>query len=229
MPPNQALTKSETRVLRLWIEQGAVWPDHWAYRALSKPTLPRVAPGIPNDWCNNPVDRFVAARLAQANLTPSPPADRRTLLRRVCYDLLGMPPTGDAIRRFEMDGSADAYLRVVDQLLASPQYGERWARHWMDVVHFAETHGHDQDRPREHAWPYRDYLIRRLNEDVAYDRFVKEQLAGDVLFTDDPWAIVGTGFLAAGPWDESSLRDIQENSIDREIGAILIETIWLRR
>jgi hypothetical protein len=122
------------------------------------------------------------------------------------------------IERFIADERPDAYERVVDQLLASPRYGERMARRWMDLIHFAESHGHDQDRIREHAWPYRDYLIRRFNEDVPYPQFIREQIAGDVLSPDDPWSIIATGLLAAGPWDESSLRDIQEDSIDREVG-----------
>ncbi len=196
MPPDGGLTSSEVQVLRAWIDAGAVWPTHWSYRKLTKPNLPT---GTAADWCENPIDRFVVARLAQVPLSPSPPADRRTLLRRVYYDLIGLPPNADELEQFAQDRRPEAYDRIVDQLLASPQYGERWAQHWMDVVHFAETHGHDQDRPREHAWPYRDYLIRRLNQDVPYAQFVREQIAGDVLYPVDPWAIVGTGLLAAGP------------------------------
>ena len=220
MPPDEPLAASEIDVLRRWIAAGAEWPEHWSYRTLSRPMPPRLAKSV-EDWCLNPIDRFIAARLVQSGLTPSPSADRRTRLRRLYFDLLGTPPTAEEVSRFENDRLPDAYQRVVDSVLASPRYGERWARHWMDIVHFAETHGHDQDRPRDHAWPYRDYLIRRFNEDVAYSRFVREQIAGDVLYPSSPWSIVGTGFLAAGPWDESSLRDIQENSIDREIGRYL--------
>ena len=221
MPPDGALTAPEITTLRSWIDDGASWPTHWAYRRLSKPRLPDVVAGLPARWYGNPIDRFVAARMALEHLTPSPPADRRTLLRRLYYDLLGVPPTAEALDRFESDDEPDAYERLVDQLLARPELGERWARHWMDLVHFAETHGHDQDRPRENAWPYRDYLIRRFNRDVPYPRFLQEQIAGDCIFPDDPSAIAGTGMLAAGPWDESSLRDIQEDSIDREIGRYL--------
>jgi hypothetical protein len=119
------------------------------------------------------------------------------------------------------DASVDAYERLVDRLLASPRYGERWARHWLDVVHYADSHGQDQDRPRPHAWPYRDYLIRSFNADKPYARFLQEQIAGDVLFPHDPDALVATGFLAAGPWDESGLRDIREDSIDRQIARYL--------
>jgi hypothetical protein len=191
--------------------------DHWAYRPLRKPTPPPVR----NERGRTPIDAFIAAKLAEYRLEMAPPADRRTLLRRVTFDLTGLPPTPAEIDAFLADRSPDAYERVVDRLLASPHYGERWARHWMDVVHYAETHGHDQDRPREHAWPYRDYLIRAFNRDTPYARFVQEQVAGDVLFPNDPWAIIATGFLATGPWDESSLRDIREDAIDREVGRYL--------
>src|SRR5262249_54016880 len=131
------------------------------------------------------------------------------------------PPTPEEVDAFLKDESPDAYERVVDRLLASPHHGERWARHWMDAARFAETHGHDQDRPRPNAWPYRDYLIRSFNADKPYGRFVCEQLAGDVLYPDDPDAVVALGFLAAGPWDESSLRDIREDTLDREVGRYL--------
>src|SRR5262249_11611165 len=143
------------------------------------------------------------------------------LLRRVTFDLIGLPPTPAEIEAFLADHSPRAYERVVDRLLASPHYGERWARHWMDLVHYAETHCHDQDRPRPNAWPYRDYLIRAFNADKPYARFVQEQVAGDALFPDDPDAIVALGMLATGPWDESSLRDIRDDSIDRQIGRYL--------
>ncbi len=125
------------------------------------------------------------------------------------------------MRAFLADSSPDAYEQAVDRLLASPRYGERWARHWMDAAHFAETHGHDQDRIRTNAWPYRDYLIASFNNDKPYPRFVQEQVAGDVLFPDDPQAVIALGFIAAGPWDESSLRDIREDTIDRQIGRYL--------
>src|SRR2546421_9091847 len=119
------------------------------------------------------------------------------------------------------DRSSDAYSKVVDRLLASPRYGERWARHWLDVVHYADSHGHDQDRPRPNAWPYRDYVIRSFNEGKPYARFVQEQLAGDVLFPDDPNGIVATGFIATGPWDLSSLMAIMEDTVDKKIARYL--------
>lgn len=222
MPPEgPALDPSQIAKLRAWITTGANWPAHWAYQPLHKPATPTLksTPTDPDtaNWALTPIDRFILKSLVERGLTPSPQADKRTLLRRVAFDLTGLPPTTELLDAFLADDDPLAYERAVDVLLASPRYGERWARHWMDLVHYAETHGHDQDRPRENAWPYRDYLIRSFNSDKPYARFVEEQLAGDVLYPNDPWAIVATGFLATGPWDESSLRDIREDSIDREI------------
>ncbi|MGL4550290.1 MAG: DUF1549 and DUF1553 domain-containing protein, partial [Gemmataceae bacterium] len=144
----------------------------------------------------------------------------RALLRRVTLDLTGLPPTPAEQAAFLADGRPDAYERLVDRLLGSPAYGERVARRWMDAVHFAETHGHDQDRVREHAWPYRDYLIRAFNADTPYPRFAAEQLAADVLEPGGPLT-PALGLLAAGPWDESSLRDIREDTLDRQVGRYL--------
>jgi hypothetical protein len=188
--------------------------DHWAYRPLAKPGVPAVEHA---ERVRTPVDAFVLAKLEDNGMTLSAPADRRTLLRRVYFDLTGLPPTPQEIDRFLADQSATAYEDVVDRLLSSPRYGERWARHWMDVIHFAETHGNDQDAPRDNAWPYRDYLIHAFNDDKPYARFVEEQVAGDVLYPDDPLATVATGFLAAGPWDESSQKDIRDDTIDKKI------------
>ncbi|MSR56422.1 MAG: DUF1553 domain-containing protein [Planctomycetaceae bacterium] len=226
MPPQgEPLTAEQIGILRGWIDQGANWPDgadavpenkadQWAFGPLVKPAVPAVkTPG----WGRTPIDAFVLARLEEQGMAPSGPADKRALLRRVTFDLIGLPPTPQELDAFLADGSLEAYAHVVDRLLASPAYGERWARHWMDMVHFAETHGHDQDRPRPNAWPYRDYLIRAFNEDRPYARFVEEQLAGDFLYPDDPQGIVATGFLAAGPWDESSQVNIVEDTVDKKI------------
>jgi cytochrome c553 len=222
MPPEGApLSDDEIGKLKAWIAAGADWPAHWAYRPLTRPEVPRVEIEKCPNWSRNAIDSFILAELQARGLTPSPRADKRTLLRRVYFDLIGLPPSVAATEAFLADESPEAYSRVVDQLLASPQFGERWARHWMDVVHFAETHGQDQDRPREHAWPYRDYLIQSFNADKPFGRFVAEQIAGDALFPADPAAIVATGFLASGPWDESSMRDIREDSLDREIARYL--------
>ena len=195
--------------------------EWWSLKPIRKPAPPPVPPTQDASWVRTPIDRFILAKLNEKGLRPSPPADRRTLLRRVTFDLIGLPPTLDEMKAFLADPAADAYEKAVDRLLASPQYGERWARHWMDVVHYAETHGHDQDRPRPHAWPYRDYLIRAFNEDRSYARFVQEQIAGDVLFPDDPQGIVATGLLATGPWDESSLQSIMDDTVDKRIAQYL--------
>jgi len=186
----------------------------WSFRPLADVAVP-AADG------RNPIDAFVRAKLRDTGLSPNPEADRRALLRRVTFDLTGLPPTPDDLAAFEADARPDAYERLVERLLASPAYGERWARHWLDAVHFAETHGHDQDRVRPSAWRYRDYLVAAFNADTPYARFVEEQVAADVLFPDEPGKVPALGFLAAGPWDESSLRDIREDSIDRQIGHYL--------
>ena len=195
--------------------------DWWSLKPIRKPTPPSVPPAQDASWLRTPIDRFILAKLNEKGLRPSPPADRRTLLRRVTFDLIGLPPSLDEMKAFLADPAADAFEKVVDRLLDSPRYGERWARHWMDVVHYAETHGHDQDRPRPHAWPYRDYLIRAFNEDRPYSRFVQEQIAGDVLYPDDPQGIVATGLLATGPWDESSLQSIMDDTVDKRIAQYL--------
>jgi mono/diheme cytochrome c family protein len=230
MPPEgEPLSAEQVGILRAWIDQGADWPseadgifadprDHWAYRPIG---LPPVPPTKYEASAVNPIDVFIAATLESQGMAPSAQADRRTLIRRLSFDLTGLPPTPDDIAHFLGDDSPAAYEKLVDRLLASPHYGERWARHWMDVVHFAETHGNDQDRPRPNAWPYRDYLIRSFNADKPYARFVEEQVAGDVLYPDDPQAIVATGLIAAGPWDESSQRDIRDDTIDKTIAQAL--------
>lgn len=179
-----------------------------------------VVPSVSDEWkhwVRNPIDVFILQKLLEKNWKPSPEANRTVLARRVFIDLTGLPPTFEELSRFLNDSSPQAYEKLVDRLLDSPRYGERWARHWLDVAHYADSHGQDQDRFRPNAWPYRDYLIRSFNADKPYAQFVREQIAGDVLFPENPEALLGTGFLAAGPWDESGLRDINENSIDREV------------
>jgi hypothetical protein len=232
MPQNgKKLSDGEIKLLTAWIDAGAPYDralgvvgrktdEWWSRRPIVKTPLPKLPEEL-QSLVRNPVDAFILAKLAEKGLKPSPPADRRALLRRVTFDLLGLPPTPAEVDAFLKDTAPNAYEKVVDRLLASPHYGERWARHWMDVVHFAETHGHDQDMPREHAWPYRDYLIASFNADKPFARFIEEQIAGDVLFPRDPQATVALGFLAAGPWDESSLRDIREDSIDRKAAQYL--------
>ena len=192
----------------------------WSLKPLALPAVPDVAAEF-RSWPLNPVDQFVAAAWPAKQLGPAPAADKRTLLRRVYFDLIGLPPTPAEMDVFLADHDPLAYERVVERLLESPHYGERQARFWMDLVHYAETHGHDQDRPRPNSWPYRDYLVRSFNQDKPYARFVQEQIAGDALWPDEPDGYVAMGMLAAGPWDESSLKDIQEGTLDRQIARYL--------
>ncbi len=171
--------------------------NHWSFQPVVRPALPMAVAGT-----INPIDRFIQAKLAEQHLTPAPEADRRTLIRRVSFDLIGLPPTPEEADAFVRDLRPDAYERLVDRLLDSPHFGERWARHWLDVVRFAETHGFEMNNPRPNAWPYRDYVIRAFNDDKPYDQFVREQLAGDVLGADE-----ATGFLVAGAWDQVKSPD----------------------
>ncbi len=218
MPPSgPALSAAEIALLRRWIMDGATWPEHWVYRPLVRPMIPNTSSAEEK----SAIDRFIDLGLQQHRLNSAPEADRQTLYRRLSVDLHGLLPLPADVAAFVADSAPDAYETLVDRLLSDPRYGERQARHWMDLVHYAETHGHDQDRPRENAWPYRDYLIQAFNEDLPYGRFVEQQVAGDVLEPDHPWALVATGFLAAGPWDESSLRDIREDTLDRQIARYL--------
>src|SRR5262249_2464288 len=149
-------------------------------------------------------------------MLPARQADRRTLIRRLTCDVLGLPPTPEEMDSFVADTRADAYERLVERLLASPHYGERWGRHWLDLVHYGDTHGYDKDKRRDHAWPYRDYVIRSLNTDKPYEQFIKEQIAGDVLFPEDPDATIATGFIAAGPWDFVGHVELAEGTVEKE-------------
>lgn len=174
--------------------------NHWSLRPIRRPEPPRLPAG--NNFARNPIDHFIAEKLAQNHLAPSPEAGRRILIRRLYLDLVGLPPTMAEVESFERDEAPTAYERLVDQLLASPRYGERWAQHWLDAVRFAETHGFEMNNPRPNAWPYRDYVIRAFNDDKPYDRFIVEQFAGDLLGED-----AATGFLVAGPWDQVKSPD----------------------
>ncbi len=228
MPPGEPLTEAETSLLRQWIDAGAGWEtalattaapkqaeraglDWWALEALQKPQPPATGS---ESWARNAIDRFVLAKLQAEGLEPSPPADRRTLIRRLSFDLTGLPPAPEDVEAFLADSSPQAYELLVERLLASPRYGERWGRHWLDVARFGESQGYERDKIREHAWGYRDYVIRSFNADKPYDRFVKEQLAGDVLEPVTRDGIVATGFLVAGPWDE--VGNQQQSKIMRE-------------
>lgn len=204
MPPANAnkkpLNPQQIDLLLRWIEQGAKWEQHWSFQRLEKPTLPDVDERD-IDRVRTPIDAFVFARIRSNGLSPSSEADRRTLVRRVYFDLIGLAPTPEQLQQHLEDSRVDWYEQMVERLLGSAHYGERWARHWLDVAHYGDTHGYDKDKVRPNAWPYRDYVIRAFNEDKPYGRFVKEQIAGDVLWPDETDGVVGTGFIAAGPFD----------------------------
>jgi hypothetical protein len=217
MPPKERLPRGEVEILVRWIKAGAPWPEtkdaarprrkekeitdadraFWSFR----PVREAAPPALEDPWCRNDIDRFILAKLRAEGLSPAPEADRRTLLRRLTFDLHGLPPAPEELEAFLKDPASDAYERAVDRLLASPRYGERWARPWLDLVRYAESDGYKQDAYRPHAWPYRDYVIRSLNDDKPYDRFVQEQLAGDEIAPDDPAVGVATGFLRLGIYE----------------------------
>ena len=227
------LTATEIAVLGEWIRTGAAWPadltlnerpaasnDWWSLAPLHRSAAPQ-HPILDRQGNSNPIDHFVLKRLEELSLSPSPRADRRTLIRRLYFDLHGLPPPREAIEQFENDADPLAYSKLVDHLLEQPQYGERWARHWLDVVHYADTHGYDKDKLRPNAWPYRDYVIRSLNDDKPYGRFLREQLAGDVLFPTDPDGVIALGFISAGPWDFVGHAEVPESKIDGQMARLL--------
>ena len=221
MPPKEKLPDAELALLTEWVQRGAPDPrtttarpvaqptaeTWWSLKPLDKPALPT----IESAPIENPVDRFIRTRLAERKIAPSREADRRTLIRRVMFDLHGLPPTLAEVTAFEQDADARAYEHLVDRLLQSPRYGERWARHWLDTIHFAETHGCGHDLPRDHAWRYRDYVIESFNRDTPWPRFVREQLAADRFFPDQPRLTPALGFLAAGVFDHSAFETAPTN------------------
>jgi hypothetical protein len=214
MPPAGKLPPEQIEVLTRWVRLGAPWaerstvlsPDlpasqaesrvHWSFEPIRNPLPPAVRD---TGWAKTTIDPFILARLEAIGLRPAPPADRLTLIRRVTFDLTGLPPTPEEIDAFLEDSSPDAYEKVVERLLASPHYGERWGRHWLDVVRYAETEGFEYDRLRPGAWRYRDYVISSLNADKPFDRFVLEQLAGDELAPGDHELLIAAGFHRLGP------------------------------
>jgi hypothetical protein len=215
MPPTGKLPKADVDLLRHWVATGAaylrerlepIYPHEqplWSFQPLRQVSPPKTRF---DSLSNNPIDHFVFGGLAKTGLKPSPPANRLALLRRITVDLTGLPPTPEEVDAFLADKSANAYEKVVDRLLASPAYGERWGRHWLDVVRYGESSGYEQNHIRPNAWPYRDYVIRSFNEDKPYDRFVTEQLAGDALAKESPDANVATGFLVAGIHDTVGIQ-----------------------
>ena len=220
MPPEgERLTGEQIALLRVWIDQGAKMPegnvsklttDHWSFQPVKRVEPPKHE----SDWATNQIDAFVLAKLNTANLSPSPRAAPATLIRRLYLVMHGLPPTPDQVATFEADSLRNpqsAFRNLVNDVLKSPRYGERWAQHWLDVIRFGETHGFETNRERLHAWHYRDYVIQALNEDKPYDQFIKEQIAGDALVAD-----VATGFLVAGPHDLVKGQDPNYRLVQRQ-------------
>ena len=197
MPPVEAhrtLRPEQISLLRQWVKEGAHYEEHWAFIAPKRPAVPATED---QHWTRNEIDRFILNRLEREGLTPSPEADRRTLIRRVSYDLTGLPPTPEEVDAFVADASAHAYEKVVDRLLASPRYGEHRAHYWLDVARYGDTHGLHVDNFRS-IWPYRDYVIKAYNENKPFDQFVREQIAGDMLPEKNLDTIVASAYLRAG-------------------------------
>jgi cytochrome c553 len=251
MPPKGKLPAEAVEALTVWVKSGAVWPEspaaeprpagppsvaearqnHWAFQPVKQPALPAVGNAA---WATSPLDLFVLARLEEKGLAPSAPADRRTLLRRATLDLIGLPPTPDEVAAFEADPSPDAFAKVVERLLASPHYGERWGRHWLDVARYADTKGYAfrEERRYPYSYTYRDYVIRAFNEDLPYDQFVVQQLAADRLLgvghvsnvpgserhvgnvPHDQRALAAMGFLTLGRRFLNNTHDIIDDRID---------------
>jgi hypothetical protein len=227
MPPDKKLPDSDIATLTEWVKLGAPWSEepgatgpqlrktrgkitdedraYWAFQPVRK-SAPPVAEN--DHWSRGSIDAFLRAKMASEGLRPAGNADKATLIRRIAFDLTGLPPRAEDVTAFSADDSPDAYERLVDRLLASPQYGERWARHWLDLVRYAESDGYKADGYRPSAWRYRDYVIRSLNSDKPYDRFVQEQIAGDEIAPEDPDALIATGYYRLGIY-EYNQRDVR--------------------
>jgi len=229
MPPSGKLTPQQIADLTQWVKMGAPWPGqekavaatstirrgkfeisdkdraHWAFQPVARPPVPAVKNAA---WVANPIDAFILAKLEAKGLQPNPPASKQELIRRLYYDVTGLPPTPQEVEAFTADPSPKAYESMVDRLLNSPHYGEQWGRHWLDLVRFAETNSYERDGDKPNAWRYRDYVIRSFNADKPYDQFVREQLAGDEMPNPAADAIIATGYYRLGIWDdEPSDRD----------------------
>ena len=255
MPPGGKLSEEDLGVLGRWVREGAPWPgaelraavlsdseqgafteeqlSYWAFQPVSQPRPPAVSN---LSWPRNAIDRFILAKLEQQGLEPAPPVSRLTWLRRAHFDLTGLPPSPDEALAFAADRSPGAWERAVDRLLASPRYGERWGRHWLDVARYADSTGNDEDHRYPYAWKYRDYVIEAFNSDLPYDRFVTEQIAGDLLSTEpDPRGVIATGFLALGPkaiaqQDKTRMRyDVYDEQIEVVSKAMLGLTVACAR
>ena len=232
---SKPLTKSEIATIRQWIADGAKWPDGfvvkekskadgswWAYQPLGSKSNGK---STTNDPDNLTIDDFIRAKLAEQHLQMNAHGDRRTLIRRATYDLTGLPPTPEEVEKFVNDPDPKAYEKLIDRLLASPHYGERWGRHWLDVVRFGESNGFERNVIIDNLWPFRDYVIRSINEDKPFDQFIREHIAGDVIGKGLPDQEIGSAFLVAGPYDNVGNQDpvaaaqIRANTIDEMIRA----------
>jgi mono/diheme cytochrome c family protein len=231
MPPTGKLKAEAIEALTAWVKMGAPWPDgdnpapapltvaearakHWSFRPVKMPPVPAVKNAA---WVQTPVDAFVLANLEKHGVTPAPPADRRTLIRRAYFDLLGLPPAPEEVEAFVKDDSPEAWPKLIDRLLSSPQYGERWGRHWLDVARYADTRGYvfTEERRFPYSYTYRDYVIRAFNDDLPYDRFVLQQLAADRLeLGDDRRPLAALGFLTLGRRFLNNQADIIDDRID---------------
>ena len=225
MPPKEKLPVASIQLLTQWVAKGLPYDpaleiqsekeegqssgyltrinektkNYWAFRTLVKPTPEKTNRPA---WNKNPIDAFILSQLQEKELEPNPPASRQQLIRRAYYDLIGLPPTVEAVHAFEQDDAPDAFEKVIDHLLSLPQYGEKWGRHWLDLVRYAETNGYERDGPKPEAWRYRDYVIQAFNQDKPYDQFIREQLAGDELESANTESIIATGFQRMGIWDD---------------------------
>ena len=238
MPPKGKLSDEDIQTLTRWVDIGAPWPNEpaptketvqefdlenrkanfWVWQPMQTPELPPIHNA---DWVNNDIDSFILSQLEQAHIKPSRDAERTAILRRLYFDLIGLPPTADEVKAFIQNKNPQATEHVVNQLLESPHFGERWGRHWLDIVRYAESRGHEFDNDTPNAFQYRDYVIRALNADVPYDQFVREHIAGDLLqnprlHPKDKFneSVLGTGFWFLGEWVHSPV-DIRKDEADR--------------
>jgi hypothetical protein len=224
MPPkgNKRLSEDEIALLRAWIDQGLPWDekllpplvmtsDHWAFQPIKAPPMPPTT-----DWCKSPIDNFIAAAQQAKNLRPAPQADRRTIIRRVTFDLTGLPPTHKEVQEFLADQSTDAHENLIDRLLASPHYGEHWGRHWLDVARYADTEGYEMNYPRPFAWRYRDWVVKAFNDDKPFDQFIRQQIAGDEIAPYADENLIATGFLASARYSCNE-DDLHRQRIDVQL------------
>jgi hypothetical protein len=242
MPPEgrSKLSDDERKLVREWIADGAKWAtdpidpflvttdrragyNWWSLQPIAQPQVPEIR--NPQSATRNPIDNFILAKLAEHGLSLSPEADRRTLIRRLSCDLTGLPPSPEEVEAFVRDDDPRAYERLVDRLLDSPHYGERWARHWLDIVRFGESQGFERNKFRTSAWKYRDFVVEAFNSDLPYDDFIRWQIAGDVLQPDDPLAVIASGFLVVGPYDltahTTGTADMQKFAREEELEGLV--------